>query len=255
MKIAYLKRSHIFVGLVACLSVGHQLVAVLQGVDTQGDFERFVQKYQPPAELRALVDANKDTLVSNGSEGIYGQHIPGLYFKGSEIERIINGERLRAVFKQYDLDLLDVAREYIHEINGQWTVIAERVEKSQTDFYSIKLTLKQVQQLATVAEKTGFRDWGVSWAPNWIFNTNGKLVCVDTENSSFNGCDYSCLEVLRRFEREPDAAQWLDGRTKSLIATYENIISLRDRQDLDDPAINVENVKNHLKEINRQQKR
>jgi hypothetical protein len=205
MKIAYLKRSHIFVGLVACLSIGYQSLVMPAALCRrllryQPDFERFAQKYQPPVTLKTLIDANKGIFMHNEYYGIEGRFeaIPSVIFKGRRIDRIINAGHMNACMKDEKLDLLGVANKYFCEIDGEWTVIAEVVEPCEVKLRTQKKSLALIQQLAKVAEKTGFEDWGGA-DPNWIFNSHGRFVCVDTEESSFSRCVEDCVAGLSDF--------------------------------------------------------
>jgi len=129
-------------------------------------FAAFYKKYSLPETLAAQ--------VSKGD-------LTGFVDKGPEIDRIINAERMRICIAKHKLDKLDVARKYLANIDGRWTVLAEKVNSSTTDF-----TPEHFKQLAKIAEETGFRDWGLCSCDNIMVDAQTKkLVFIDTENNSF----------------------------------------------------------------------
>lgn len=247
--------------VLGCVSVaqGAQTAAVTSqprlSHDTQTDFERFVLKFAPPAELRALIEKNKAAIAEKFSGTI--RLLPGgLYLKGTEIERIINAERMRVCIQRYNLDLLDVPKKYVYKIGNHWRVFSQFVPAHPAPPMSLKL----VQQLAKLAEETGFRDWKL----NWRYNSQGKLVCIDTEDNSFaigmyrfkneglpQHCKAQFVTSLMTYSKSmtSEAFEWLKNRINTLMNSPEGTTTtppIYDITTFDDPGINYAHVKQHL---------
>lgn len=231
-----------------------QLTNHIVGSQNYTEFEQFAKKYAPPAELKKYIDDNPEALKKE-----YGT-VPGLtsyYMKGSDIDRIINAERMRACIKKYNLDLLDVTQKYIYKDR----VFAKTVSSNQGTTISLKL----IQQLVKLAEETGFRDWNT----NWIYDASRKkLICIDTENNSFvigryrmedypQHCklQYVGSLMIWRNAMMPEAATWFQDHLNKLVkdqqATKASPI-LPNNTQFDDASLNFEEVKKQFNEINRQ---
>lgn len=184
------------------------------------------------------------------------------------IERLINAERMRECIKRHKLHRLAVTEKYLHKsvCGCQWKLyvrwIAEPQCQQDQQPCSYAFDLELVQQLAKLAEETGFYDWQKT---NWLFDyddgisVQGKLTFIDTENRSFQvGENYKWYFVESLFQlgeyMSQDAQQWLVQRVADLKLSAEgNIISLPlpCNTQFDDPAINIENVKRYYNEYAR----
>jgi len=228
---------------------------VLAAVSTQADFERFVKKHQPPEPIRSLIDANRADLEHKYFKRI--KKIPGLMIKGYDITRVINAQRMRRCIEMFNLDQLDVAQKYFYKVGETWRIFACYVEPHSEQPL---LNLIQVQQLAKLAEETGFRDW----YPNWYFDKRGKFTCIDMEDRSFvggplnrtKGTKAEFVKSLLRLEHdmEPEALQWLQDRITTLQNSPEGTVQcprLMDNTQFDEPEINIVKVKQYFSESSR----
>ena len=167
------------------------------GMQSQSPLEQqFLQQYAPPKEIIALIEANKKLILRNRCFGAF-KELPGIYFKGYDIERLINAELMDECIKYHKLTCLNVAKKYVYNLDGKWIVLADMVEFNPHQQSNMSLSFEEIQQLALLAEKTAYYDWGSFPTRNWVRATNNKLFCVDTENGSFS----SSSDVLYLLER------------------------------------------------------
>jgi len=160
--------------------------------NTFPEFEKFVQKFTPPKDAQVTIKKNESAVAYSTCSLIKGfpanytsSHIdgtPDLYIKGSDINRIINAERFRECIKRNNLTKVAVPHKYICKAYGRWKVVAQNID---TDLDGInQLTFEQVQELVTITEQTGYRDWKVA---NIIIDTQGIINFIDLEDRSFLG--------------------------------------------------------------------
>jgi hypothetical protein len=234
------------------------------------ELAKFYKKYSPPAELQEKIKEHM-SLIENAPAGPLEQ-MPEIYIKGSDIRRIINALRLKRCIEKHDLTLLDVAKKYILYSNGIWKVVAEKIPPHPTissPIWNKKLSLKQVQQLATLTEATGFEDW--QFDCNWILHPTNHdlLVCVDTEDRSFYEnfvrsysfhpfCNkFACINILltrSSIYMTQEAAQWLRQHAKYLKENKEGeegVIPLCKTTSYDDADIDFEQVKKEFQNYKR----
>lgn len=221
-------------------------------------FQQFTQLFAPPAPLQKALDAfhKKSTNGFFLGKEPYDPYkhapsfggIPGIWSykieqdtiqgfvkdeelkelgtvlrKGDDFNRIINAARSKQCIQINHLDLLDVPPKYIVQLEGVWTVLAKRVEQEQEKKRTLSLAL--VQQLSTFAEETRFSDWA-----NWMWSKEGKLVCIDTEDASFDlyrgwPCRANYLATLTASEciMEKEALEWFRERKNYLGKSLHGI--------------------------------
>ena len=129
---------------------------------------RSIQNCQKDDDCRLELFAN---LFSANIQGM-----PGVYLKGTDLERIVNAAGMKRCIDLKNLTLLGVARKYVDKVGDNWMVFAEKISSPE----GTHITLDLVKQLITLAEETGFRDWNENW-----FWDGKKLVCIDTDSASF----------------------------------------------------------------------
>lgn len=205
--------------------------AIVQTAQDVGPaFTKFVEQYGISGETLEVVFRHTQggkTLPSY-IENTYMGYIPdsNVYNKGDGLDRIINAIRMKEVIKRHNLTLLDVADKQIGCVKGQWRVFAKKVfVEKEVSIKSIinpenathKMSLECIKQFIILIEETGYSD---SHGGNWIFDTTGKLTCIDTENASFHwrgptktGTKLQFVSSLKDrcpYAMTPEAKQYLD---------------------------------------------
>jgi hypothetical protein len=176
------------------------------------------------------------------------------YLKSDELERIINAERMKRFVEENNLYHLRVADKCLCRRGNGLEVLSQKVKFREHDS---QLTLSQTQQLALLAENTGFRDWNgnIGW------DVNSKLTFFDTEDYAFylgrikgnqekNIPDQCKLVFFANIpfynHMEPDAQVWFKERLNTLLNSEEGTIEasiLPFNEQYDDSSINFEKVK------------
>lgn len=156
--------------------------------------EKFVKIYGLSGEmLNAVVNylnTNGDNIAQNiDYEKVFYLSGSNIYIK-NDLTRLLNAIRLKQCIEKNNLYLLDVAQKQVGCIKGKWYVFAKKVERGEHADV-MKITLELIKQLIIVAEETGYSDWHYDMGKNWIWDDNGKLVCIDTENLSFSNKNYT----------------------------------------------------------------
>ncbi len=211
---------------------------------------KFIRKYGFPRIYCKEAEKYKESIEYRN----YGvaKDFPSFFLKNTDIDRIINAERMRRCIEIHNLDQLDVPQKYLGKVGNTWRVFAENINSPRGKIIS----LKETQQLAKVAEETGFSDWRT----NWNYDDNNKFVCIDTENSSFycwRDCKLDSLITLWRHfhtHMEKEAQGWLVRRIEELENSPEGkaqITSLNINTKYDDPDIDFEKVKEEFAELKR----
>lgn len=152
-----------------------------------------------------------------GSGDIFSKNPQNFYIKQSQIDRIINAEKLQNYFKNNNLDnRFAVAQECLRYDGNAITVISYEIEKGdQTQ----KVSLQELQGIVKIAFATNYWDW--QFGNNIIRNKEGKLVFVDTEEASFSY--YSWIPLKKQLYwlyldnnknnfLDPAAQQWLTDK-------------------------------------------
>ena len=182
--------------------VGLSAVALNPSVATvlPVDVERFLIKFAPPADIKRLIDQNKDKLL--GLKKIYNpwavggykddgyvgrlETLPGLYIKGEHIDRVINAYRIQRFIDENHIQTLMVPKKYVYKVGPKYMVFAEArdVQDLEYEFQERKVNLQEMNDLILFFESTGYCD---------VLQYNilrdvvtKKLVIIDTESSSFD---------------------------------------------------------------------
>lgn len=225
--------------------------------------EKLAQKHCPPAHVIKCIEKNKKRIMElrydRGNGQImqpfgYLKECPDVYFKGTRIDRLVNAERMRKCIEQYNLKL-KVIRKYIYNIDGTWIVLADRVDVCHDSF---ELTLQECQDIYELAKRTAYFDW--NFTCNWMRDTQGALVCCDTENGSF--CkETSSFKWVYNYLHECIGMFWNTIVTDQKIIEYAQqkkedmkgfegrltITPLHEQTQYDDPELDFEEVKKLLK--------
>lgn len=210
--------------------------------------EKFIQTYAPPHEICDYLENNEEILLSTFCAI---DALPGFIIKSLDelrpidttiyfiISRLINAERMRECIKRNNLTSLDVARKYIYTKNGQWYIIAQKIEKIKDN---PEITLEEIQQIWVLAQETGYSDWSDK---NWFRDSRNKLVCVDTEDRSFTL--YGPLSLTSHYYvMLPEAITWLKNQSQKNICRITK--PLYESSTFDDPDMNFEEVKSQLRQ-------
>lgn len=156
------------------------------------------------------------------------------YSKPNQIDRIINAERMRKIIEHNKLDHLRVADKCLYICpDNELNVLSKNINPKRNRPRDQKLSLTEVQQLVTLAENTGFRDW----VGNFDWDSNGKLAFYDTENDAFKigrirgvegmelpaHCKFNFIASLAvyRASMEPAAQKWFDKKLSEVLNSEE----------------------------------
>lgn len=190
------------------------------GMQLMQKFEKFTQKYAPPKGMTQLLDEQKTFIKQEFIDTAKKGEFSGIFIKGREVSRVVNAERMRACMRENNLDCLGVPKKYMYNLDGNFIVIAQCVRYEKKP---LELQLKEVQQLATLAEETGYVDWklDIEGLSNWVRSYSGKLICLDTEDLSFLGtkeCKAFCVEGLLSYPSvmTEESVDWLKDRVDFL---------------------------------------
>lgn len=253
--------------------------------DPDIEFDKFTRKYAPPKEIQdtlernsaqlaqqiryqrsvdSIEEDNRKIFVKIGPSDFANPHltieINGVRVVGHSIERVINAVRLRNCIAQKKLQRLTVPQKYIYEFDGIWMCIAEGISPAQTEE---QFTLEEVQELATIAEETGYSDWHVG---NVQRTSDGTIAIIDTENRSFRWprwCTRSTAACICRPNSnslnprmQPAAKAWIrdhynDIRLVSFIKNICRPALLPQASRFDDADIDFEAAKDGHKRYNK----
>ena len=89
--------------------------------------------------------------------------------------RIVGVERLLECINENKLDVIVIPDKRIYEVEGDVFIIVSKVEPIGRP----PLTLKQVKQLWTLVEETGYNDMHDG---NYSFIADGKIVIIDPKD-------------------------------------------------------------------------
>ena len=151
--------------------------------------------------------------------------LSGFFIKGPAIDRIINAERMKKVIEKNHLDCLKVADKCLAIRAGDLCVIGKEIKVGDQNK---KISLKEIQQLAQLAQQSGYTDWQIT--RNIIRDVDGKLVFVDTENVGYGSYDtvYTkgymvsiLLFSIRISQIDEDASEWLKSEDHRLRVTKQ----------------------------------
>lgn len=154
--------------------------------------------------------------------------LPGYYIKYG-IQRVSNAEKLKAVIKKHNLDLLTVAEKYQYHIPGNSDQLSDEnyltvvKEVSGHKGQGKNLSVKQVAQLCQVALHAKHYDLHPA---NYISQKDGTLMIIDTDSHAMP----SAQEIKRREE------DWLLHGTR----IHDNGGTRMDPDIINDPLIKLE---------------
>jgi hypothetical protein len=162
---------------------------------------RFVEQHALPKDYRAIFAHFAQTEGGKLCLQKKTCKVQGLpfYTKKDDIIRILNAQQMKTCFQKLRLHHLDVTNKYIGKSDKGWIVFSQEVEGHPLT----KLTPPPVQfnkeiaeQLYTLAQETGFCDWGHA-APNWILrHSDNCLVCIDTDVDAFSESLFESVDEL-----------------------------------------------------------
>jgi len=148
---------------------------------------------------------------------------------------------------------------------GRFGVLSKQVEFASKRPNGGKLSLVETQQLATLAEKTGFRDWVGNF--NWD-DASGRLTFYDTEDNSFvigrirgmqgkelpDHCKFNFVASLMVYQHcmVPEAQEWLNTRLVELLDSKDGVAEavILPSNSAYDSDIDFQEVKKQLRAYN-----
>ncbi len=124
--------------------------------------------------------AGKGEFIPTSGDIFKGSTSSEFFIKGSEIDRIINAQRMMVYLKVNKLNNFKVVSECLMHSGKSMSVVSNKIDIGNQ---RKKLSLRDVQQLVKITEDTGYCDW--QFGRNVICDSQGKFVFVDTEDVSF----------------------------------------------------------------------
>lgn|GEM_PF-2034102 len=218
----------------------------------------FVKKHRCPAELEKQIISQlsmKDVLSCKV------QGLPHVMIKGTSFDRLVNADRMRRCIEINNLDRLMVPQKYMYKNGNDWGVAVLKVATSDRP---MKFTLNDIKQLFILSIETGYRDWKFDCFHaeyrNFFYDTQGMIVCVDTEDLSYKvdgyGTQYLPFDCKANYvssllcykdNMDEDAFNWLSEKVKELLKSpdaFMEYLSLPYNTQYDDPTINIHQAKN-----------
>ena len=252
--------------------------------DAQIDLQKAEALAQEMKTSLQMCKKDERESIENKYEKLFDNISTSTYIsKDQNISRIINAIRMKKIIDIHNLDHLDVADKFLgnrFQSEGYVTIKAKRVESLPLR----KFSLTDIQQLAQLAEKTGYSDWGGScWRlSNILINKNNQITFIDTEDKSFGhpghdispeyrynqsvpkisdeqcramplGCKFKYITNLAKLYpvMEPKAQEWYSKRVKKLNSPEGFALQPRiyDNIQYDDPEIDLQEVKKEWREL------
>jgi hypothetical protein len=106
---------------------------------------------------------------------------------------------LQHFINKHNLTCLRVAKKYVYPIDEVIVVFTQKVFIGSKPL--VPLSLQEVQQVAFLAEETGYKDFGwFDFDANLKRDTDDKIVFIDTENRSFYA-GIQCLSSIPKKSR------------------------------------------------------
>ena len=168
------------------------------------------------------------------------------FIKGSEIDRIINAQRMIKYLKDHALNNFKVVSECLTYSGKDISVISNKIDIGNQDK---ELSLQDVKQLVKIGQETGYWDW--QFGRNLIRDSQGKFIFVDTEDISYGPNLDSLPDILSLEEKKLSA--YNKAQRVMILASYLNIMDEQaqqwiiekldsyDRPDVD-PAVDTQEV-------------
>ena len=254
-----------------------------KAIETHWDEQRLNTRFIKAQDINALESPELTKFVHKYGCSLEVEDGMTYISKDQNISRIINAIRMKKIIEIHNLDHLDVADKFLgnrFQSEGYVTIKAKRVGSLP----SRKFSLTDIQQLAQLAEKTGYSDWGGScWLlSNILINKNNKITFIDTEDKSFGhpghgispeyrhdssaptisveqsqamplGCKFKYITNLAKLYpvMEPEAQAWYSKRVKKLNSPKGFVIQPRiyDNVQYDDPEIDLQEVKKEWRKL------
>ena len=182
------------------------------------ELANFLKKYRCSDEFQIRVQRSiwyqnhysKKNLWGEGHHGfqpssglLYKGYASEFFIKGSEIDRIINAERMKKIIELNKFDCLGVADKCLAFDGNSLCVVSKKIKLGDQ---AKKISLKEVKQLFKFAFETGY--WDLQLGRNIIRDIDGKLVFVDTEDVSYN-CRISPGNYNALFDRKVNLIHYL----------------------------------------------
>lgn len=250
-----MKNKHIFIAIALSFStIAHTKDTILT---------LFLNKYGLPAHISQALQKIKKSYGTDKA-------LPGYFLKGQDHERLINAIRLERFIKDNNLTNIAVAKKFIDctDENKGCRIIVEKITSADKGRV---LTLEDTRQLAMLAEKTGFSDWGMDFDNVIINKKDNKLTLIDTENMSFAMWEsfedvpsrhplhtLASLYQNKRF-MNAEARKWLTERINTLLTECmkneeeckkQIVMPLCFNSTLDPEDFNLEEIKEAIEKRN-----
>jgi len=152
---------------------------------------------------------------------------------------------MKEVIEREKLDHLGVAKKCICKNKNDWDVV---VHSSGSHDRSKRISLKEIEQLYFLLEKTRYRDLHQD---NFVRDSHDKIIIIDTEDRSF-GNYYSLVHLLKTCfvgnQVDEDARVWLNYMNVHENKNRETVI-LSENEEYDDPEIDFKQVKKEFVEM------
>jgi hypothetical protein len=144
-----------------------------------------IQSYQNSKMYQHAGFFNRDNEGRHQFSAVSGNLVPvanetQFFIKGSEIDRVINAERLKSYLKRKGFGNFKVASECLHYTGQSVEILSPLIKLGNQD---TKISLDEVKQILQIAQDTGYSDW--QFGKNLMRDYLGHLVFVDTEDISF----------------------------------------------------------------------
>ena len=151
----------------------------------QGLDEQKITPYQNSAMYQQAGFFNRNGAGRHNFSAVSGNLVPvahetQFFIKGSEIDRVINAERLKVYLKKKGFHNFKVAPECLHYTGQSVEILSPAIKLGNQDK---KISLDEIQKIWQIAVDTGYWDW--QFGRNWMRDHQDNLVCVDTEDISF----------------------------------------------------------------------
>jgi len=229
------------------------------------ELSKFVIKHRCPAGIEEIILHQlslKDRLINHYQNSSY------IIIKGQAFDRLVNAERMRKCIEMHNLNLLTVPLKYLYKDGDVWGVA---VLQSDTSDSLINFSLQEVKQIFVLAMETGYRDWKFDCPlkdyRNFFYDKNGRIVCIDTEDLSFqvtghchewpkyvpHDCKANYAMSILHYKEcmQPEALTWVTQKVEEILQSpdaFKKCLSLPFNTKYDDPSINIAQVKQEFRQ-------
>lgn len=148
--------------------------------------DKQIKPYQNSKMYQQAGFFNRDKQGRHQFSAVSGNLVPvanetQFFIKGSEIDRVINAERLKSYLRRKGFGNFKVASECLHYTGQSVEILSPLIKLGNQD---TKISLDEVKQILQIAQDTGYWDW--QFGKNLMRDHLGHLVFVDTEDISFS---------------------------------------------------------------------